>query len=606
MRIPPDFYNQIRNQVRISDVIRQRVALAKKGSEYSGLCPFHSEKTPSFTVNDQKRFYHCFGCHAHGDVIRFVSETRGMSYPEATLALAGENGIEIPKMTREEKKLYDEADQIYSVLELAKNFFMSELTQDAREYLHKRGISDEIIKKFSIGYARGKGHLQEFFKKKSIKEEDLIKSGLVGRDQNGRIYEVFSERIIFPILNIYNKVVGFGGRVMGDSMPKYLNSPETLVFKKGETMYGENFATSAAYKKNHFIVVEGYMDVIALNIAGFEETVASLGTSVTEKHLEKLWRSSDEIVICLDGDSAGIRASNRLIDMSLPHISYDKSISFVELPDNLDPDDIIKKGGSNLLDKLLAQKKTLSEMIWKTEYQGKSFTSAESKAALEKKLENYAKQINDHSLASSFRRYFKEQVWNNLISNKKQGSNYKATGYKNKPNLTFSKNLLAIDNFSEKEVLENTICDFILKFPEIINSSDESKEFLESIVFSNNELSKLRDWFLEKCLSDQAPDPLTAEYVQELAKNTGFYDRCSVESNANVIFLGLAFNNNYDSQALFFQWLKQKYYLLLLQLEYTLISDRHDEDIESKSSSYIEEIQKVSAEVKRLAAFFVN
>ncbi|MEM6338321.1 MAG: DNA primase, partial [Pseudomonadota bacterium] len=418
MRIPLEFYNHLRNTIRISDVVRQRLVLTRKGNEHLGLCPFHDEKTPSFTVNDSKKFYHCFGCSAHGDVIRFVSETNGISYKEAAIKIANDNGIELPKMSAAQEQKYEEADQIYNILSLATEFFQKNINKNTVEYLKTRGVTSNSIEKFSIGFAPGGGLLEKFFQQKSIPLKDLLKSGLFGKKEDGRIYEVFNKRIMFPIRNVYNKIVGFGGRATGDTMPKYINSPETMVFKKSEIMYGENVATGQSYKDNYSIIVEGYMDVIALHQAGFKQAVASLGTSVTENHIKKLWRSADEVIACLDGDSAGVRASGRLINMVLPQISADKIMSFIEIPKGVDPDDLIKNKGANAFESLLDRRIGLSEMIWKMEFNGKSFRTAESKSLLEKKLNEYSFQIQDDSLKVNFRRYFKDMILNNLIRKK--------------------------------------------------------------------------------------------------------------------------------------------------------------------------------------------
>ena len=593
MKIPLTFYNQIRDAIRVSDIVRQKIILTKKGAEYLGICPFHNEKTPSFTVNDSKKFYHCFGCSAHGDVIRFVAETSGISYKEAAIKIAGDNGIELPKMSTMQEQKYEEAEQIYNILELATQFFISKLGDDSRKYLIQRGVSLDSIENFSIGYAPGGGELERFFEKKSIPLKDLLKAGLVGRRENGKIYEVFNKRIIFPIRNIYNKVVGFGGRAVGDHTPKYINSPETMVFKKGETMYGENIATSYSYKVNYSIVVEGYMDVIALHQAGFKQAVASLGTSVTEKHMQKLWRSGDEIIACLDGDNAGVRASLRLIDISLPHIASNKLVSFVELPTGLDPDDLIKAGDSRVFSNLLENRLGLSEMIWKNEYTGKSFKTAESKAALEQKFTEYCNRIKDKSLKANFRRYFKDMIWNNLIR--------KNTAKQSKT--TISREIITAKKYSEIEVIEYSICAFIIKYPYIINNTD-LKESLFNLKLKDQKLNDFKNWILD--ITDHQEE-LGVKLIEDNVKNTSFYDTYLVLSSRDVLFLDLAFldKNSIDLKQVF-DWLCKKHYLLLLKQEYLSALDGGVDKIQSKSSSYLEEIQKISKELSQLSENFIN
>ena len=278
VKIPLEFYDLIRYQINISDIVRQKVNLNKKGSEYTGLCPFHIEKSPSFTVSDAKKFYHCFGCGAHGDVIKFMSQLSGLSYKEAAIKLANDNNIPLPKLTKEQEHIYEESDEIYNILELAVEFFTNSHNEYTLNYLNKRGIDEKIIQQFSIGFAPGGNKLQQYFDSKSIPLLSLVKAGLAGKREDSRIYEVFHDRIIFPIRNIYSKIVGFGGRVITDIQPKYINSPETLVFKKSDILYGENVAITASYKKNYAIIVEGYLDVIALHKAGYIESLASLVT----------------------------------------------------------------------------------------------------------------------------------------------------------------------------------------------------------------------------------------------------------------------------------------------------------------------------------------
>jgi len=593
MKIPLEFYNHIRDTIRVSDIVRQRLVLTRKGGEYSGICPFHDEKTPSFTVNDAKKFYHCFGCSAHGDVIRFVSETNGISYKESAVKIAGENGIELPKMSAAQEQRYEEADNIYKILELATQFFISKLTDDSKKYLVQRGVSPDSIENFAIGYSPGGGELERFFKKKSIPLKDLLKAGLVGRKDDGRIYEIFNKRIMFPIKNTYNKIVGFGGRAIGDVMPKYINSPETMVFKKGEVMYGENIATGYSYKDNYSIVVEGYMDVIALHQAGFKQAVASLGTAVTDKHIQKLWRSGDEIIACLDGDSAGLRASARMIDMALQYITANKSISFIELPTGSDPDDLIKASGPKAFSQILSMRLGLSEMIWTNEYVGKDFKTAESRAALEQKLNEYCGNIEDKALRANFKRYFKDMTWNSLVRKNSAGRN----------NNTISKELTSAKEYSEIEVLEYSICAFLIKYPDIIHNI-EYKEFIFELELKDRKLNDFKVAILD--IVENAEGALGA-LIDNKIKNTSFYDTYLVLSSPDVLFLDLAFlNKNSVDSGRVFEWLYKKHYLLLLKKEYLDALKDGADKAQSKSSSYIKEIQKVSKELSQLSDNFIN
>lgn len=588
MRIPLEFYNHLRNTIRISDIVRQRLVLIRKGNEYLGICPFHDEKTPSFTVNDAKRFYHCFGCSAHGDVIKFVSETNGISYKEAAIKIANDNGIELPKMSAAQEQKYEEADQIYNILNLAAKFFQNNIDQPTIEYLKKRRVTTNSIESFSIGFAPGGGSLEKFFQEKSIPLKDLLKSGLFGKKEDGRIYEVFSKRIMFPIRNVYNKVVGFGGRAVGDAMPKYINSPETMVFKKSEVMYGENIATGQSYKDNYSIIVEGYMDVIALHQAGFKQAVASLGTSVTEKHIQKLWRSADEVIACLDGDSAGVRASGRLINMALPQISADKIMSFIEIPKGLDPDDLVKDKGANAFKSLLDRRISLSEMIWKMEFKGKSFRTAESKSLLEKKLTEYTFQIQDDLLKANFRRYFKDMIWNNLI--RKKSNKESVSGNSDK--------LFDSKKYSEIEYMENAICAFMIKFPNLMRNLDHN------IQFQDTDLDEFKNWIVDLVKDHEDID---MDLIANKVKNTRFYDSFLVLSSSDILFLDYAFLNDESiDRAQVFEWLHKKHYLLLLKNEYVNVLNSSAYDEQSKTMSYLEEIRRVTKELDNLSDNFID
>ncbi|WP_342271382.1 DNA primase [Candidatus Tisiphia endosymbiont of Parasteatoda lunata] len=590
MRIPLEFYELLRTRINLSDVVRQKVVLTKKSGNYLGLCPFHVEKSPSFTVNDAKKFYYCFGCAVHGDVIKFVSNFSGLSYKEAAIKLANDYGIELPKLTAAQQKLYEESDELFDILEMAERFFTSQLSQEVCSYLHDRGISKEAIKEFSIGFAPPAKALQKFFEKKSISLTKIQKAGLVGKRDDGTIYEIFYNRIIFPIKNVYNKVVGFGGRVLGDGLPKYLNSPETILFQKNETLYGENNAISVAYKKNHSILVEGYLDVIALHQAGFKEAMASLGTSVTENHLQKLWRAGDEIVLCLDGDIAGIKATHRVINLVLPRINGNKKISFVMLPSGSDPDDIINKNGAGSFTQIFDKRINLSEMIWRSEYEGKTFSTPEDKAILERNLGDYCKQIKDKLLSNNYYRYFKDQIWQNLI--KRQ----------NKLTITSSNITSTTPNYSEIEILEQAVCIILVKFPEM-TKKQEIKDFLLTLNFQNKMLEAFRDWYFAEIISN---DILDQENIIALAEKTGFYDTFSVLSKSNNLFLDLSFNQDDIDSDLLWQWLHKKHHLVLLKQEYSsIIQNGSDEELK-KAILYREEILKISKEIYNLNESFTN
>jgi DNA primase len=330
------------------------------------------------------------------------------------------------------------------------------------------------------------------------------------------------------------------------------------------------------------------MDVIALHQAGFKQAVASLGTSVTEKHIQKLWRSADEIVACLDGDSAGIRASGRLVNMALPQITANKLISFVSIPSGEDPDDLINKKGASAFKSLLDNRIGLSEMIWKTEFRGKSFKTAESKSQLEKKLDEYSAQIQDSSLKTNFKRYFKEMIWNNLVKRKS----------KKVSNDINSESVSASKKYFEIEYMENTICSFMLKFPRLISSLDGN------ISFQDPNLGEFKDWIVD--IANENKD-LDKNLIADKVKNTRFSDSFSVLSSSGILFLDYAFLNdkNVDQEQVL-EWLCKKHYLLLLKNEYADVLKSNTYSEQSKTISYIEEIRRVTKELNQLSENFIN
>ncbi len=594
MIIPLEFYAHLRQQVRVSDIVRQKISLTKKSGNYFGLCPFHSEKTPSFSVNDVKNFYHCFGCGENGDAIKFVSKTTGLSYKESAIKIAQDYSIELPKISPHQQKQYQESEEIYEILAIATDYFIQGLTPEVIDYLDLRGVDKQTRNNWSIGYTHKKGELIECFEKKTIPLKDLVKSGLAAKGEDGRIYEIFNNRIMFPIRNIYNKVVGFGGRAFGDYLPKYINSPETLIFKKSEILYGEHVATSASYKTNYSIIVEGYMDVIALHKSGICEASASLGTAVNEKHLQKLWKSSDEVIACLDGDEAGQRAGRKLVNIALPLIEHNKKISFINLPKSQDPDDIIKKGGASLFNKKLAQRVNLSEQIWLQEYNGKDYNSAESKAELEHNLMIYCDQITDKMLSTNFRRYFKEQLWQNL---------YKYNGKLVQNRQIVRKSTLGDHdqkNYNEIEMIELSICNFMVKFPETVRSFADDNVL--GLTLSSEKLNEFKDWFVEKL---ENHDNLDDSKLKELAKNSGFYNKFLVLFDPEEILLDNVFiKNNQDQLNLIFKWLGKKHYLLLLKQEYINLMQKVTEASEEKGGFLLKEIKKTSCDIDMLNQLF--
>ena len=345
-RIPKAFIDQLLTRVDIVDVVGARVPLKKAGREYMACCPFHGEKTPSFTVSPVKQFYHCFGCGAHGSVISFLMEYEHLEYVEAIESLARTIGVQVPREGAEDAPHKRKDHNLYALMEEASAWFQTQLPQApfAREYLQKRGLSDDIITRFGIGYApAGWDNLGR--KLSGYGTEKLLATGMAIRSEAGKVYDRFRERIMFPIRDKRGRVIGFGGRVLGNETPKYLNSPETEIFHKGSELYGLYEARQHTRKLERLLVVEGYMDVIALAQYDITYAVATLGTATTPEHIKQLFRVVPEIVFCFDGDRAGREAAWRALENTLPELQDDKNVRFLFLPVGEDPDTHIRQIG---------------------------------------------------------------------------------------------------------------------------------------------------------------------------------------------------------------------------------------------------------------------
>jgi DNA primase len=359
MTIPPAFLDEIRARVPLAEVIGRRVRLKKRGREHEGLCPFHNEKTPSFTVSEQKGFFHCFGCGAHGDVLGFVMRSEGLSFPEAVEKLAAEAGLSVPQSSPEERARQRRSADLLEVLEQATQWFEQQLAgaegSAARAYLEQRGVSPATTAAFRLGFALDRrGALRKAMNAKGIGDSQQVEAGLLKLPEDGGApRDYFFDRVIFPIADRRGRIIAFGGRALGESKAKYLNSPETALFHKGRVLYNLARARQAAHDSGELIVTEGYMDVIALSQAGFPGAVAPLGTALTEAQIAELWRLAREPVICLDGDAAGRRAGLRAALTALPALAPDRSLRFALLPEGEDPDSLLASQGAAALRRTL-------------------------------------------------------------------------------------------------------------------------------------------------------------------------------------------------------------------------------------------------------------
>jgi len=418
MAFPPQFLDEIRARVSLADVIGKRVRLTRKGREHSGLCPFHNEKSPSFTVSEEKGFYHCFGCGAHGDVIGFVMRAENLSFPEAVERLARDAGLEVPVSSPEERHRAKQQATLLDALEAACAFFERQLRsaqgRAALDYLHRRGLDDATIARFRLGYAPdSRGALKSALMGETITEAMLVESGMLIRpDDGGASYDRFRGRVTFPISDRRGRIIAFGARALGDVQPKYLNSPDTPLFHKGQVLYGLATAFPAARDKGRVVACEGYMDVIALQRAGIAEAVAPLGTALTETQIELLWRMAPEPILCFDGDAAGQRAAARAAERALPLLKPGLSLRFVALPAGEDPDSLILARGPAAMEEVLAATTPLVDLIWTMEAASQRIDTPERIAGLESRLEARARAIADQKVQyqylADFRRRLRE------------------------------------------------------------------------------------------------------------------------------------------------------------------------------------------------------
>ncbi len=407
MALPPNFLDELRARTPLPAVIGRRVRLARSGRQWKGCCPFHGEKTPSFYVYDDH--FHCFGCGAHGDAIGFVMQSQGSGFMEAVEQLAAEAGLDVPKPTPEAAEAERERHTLVSVLQAAEAAYIRRLHlpegRAALDYLRGRGLTDETIERFGLGWSgEGRGALTADLTRDGITPDQLVESGLMRRDEDsGRVYDLFFNRVMFPIRDRRGRTISFGGRIMGDGQPKYVNGPETPLFSKRRNLYGLDLAREGVRKGATLVVVEGYMDVIALAQAGFAGAVAPLGTALTEDQMGELWHLSPMPILCFDGDAAGARAAARAAEMALPLLAPDRTLKLATLPTGEDPDSLVRRQGKAGFDAVLEAASPLADALYDLLRQAGGDATPELRAAFRTRLEEAAKRIPDKSLASEYR-----------------------------------------------------------------------------------------------------------------------------------------------------------------------------------------------------------
>jgi DNA primase len=415
LTIPTAFLDEIRARVPLSDIVGRRLRLQRAGREWKAPCPFHQEKTPSFYINDQKSFFHCFGCGAHGDAVGFIMRHDGMAFPEAVEQLAGLAGLEMPRPEPEEQKKYDRLKLLADALESATKWFETQLHapsgRAALAYLKGRGLDERMIAEFRLGYAPPAGDaIRAALTSLGHQETILEEVGLIRRPDDGRApYGFFRNRVIFPVSDKRGRVIAFGGRILEGDGPKYVNSPEHALFHKGSVLYGMARARAAIGKGERPIVVEGYMDVISFQAAGLGGAVAPLGTALGEAQLVELWKAQDEKaqresppILCFDGDNAGRRAAARAIERILPLLGPSRSVSVAFLPQGEDPDSLVRTGGAAAARRALEGASPLIDAVWQFSTEGRPLATPEQRAGLWAELDAQIRMIADSQVQSLY------------------------------------------------------------------------------------------------------------------------------------------------------------------------------------------------------------
>lgn len=424
------FLDELRSRISIADVVGTKVKLTKRGREYLGLCPFHNEKTPSFTVNESKGFYHCFGCGAHGDIVKFEMDANGLPFIDAVKKLADKVGMQLPSWSKESQEQNLKRKSLYEIMDIACAFFEKNLrmpvgAQGLAYFKEKRGLSDETIKKFRLGFAPNNNGLKALLSSKGVSEHDMAELGLIAvpEDKKRSPHDFFRERVMIPIIDKQGNVIAFGGRIMDNSQPKYLNSPETPIFNKRRILYNMNNAREPAYGSKRLIICEGYMDVIALDCFNFNYAVAPLGTALTEEQIIEAWRVCNTPTLCFDGDGAGIKAAIRSIDRVLPILKAGYSVNYIFLKEKKDPDELLRSLGAPMFEQYLQRAKPLVDILWHKCKMNKDMDTPEQKALIEKETFDEVAKIKDDQI----RNYYTQEMKKRIYYTFGKGSIYKNT-----------------------------------------------------------------------------------------------------------------------------------------------------------------------------------
>ena len=521
------FLDELRSRISIADVVGTKVKLTKRGREYLGLCPFHNEKTPSFTVNESKGFYHCFGCGAHGDIVKFEMDANGLPFIDAVKKLADKVGMQLPSWSKESQEQNLKRKSLYEIMDIACAFFEKNLrmpvgAQGLAYFKEKRGLSDETIKKFRLGFAPNNNGLKALLSSKGVSEYDMAELGLIAvpEDKNRSPHDFFRERVMIPIIDKQGNVIAFGGRIMDNSQPKYLNSPETPIFNKRRILYNMNNAREPAYGSKRLIICEGYMDVIALDCFNFNYAVAPLGTALTEEQIIEAWRVCNTPTLCFDGDGAGIKAAIRSIDRVLPILKAGYSVNYIFLKEKKDPDELLRSLGAPMFEQYLQRAKPLVDILWHKCKMNKDTDTPEQKALIEKETFDEVAKIKDDQIRNYYTQEMKKRIYytfgkGSIYKNTPTPNNNEPTQVNNPPKTAYKARRIKQENtsvyhFVKKPPLNDLVIRGIiaamLLYPELIEKYEEK---LTAFEINDSRMAKVLAEIIEINQEDEHLDSET-------------------------------------------------------------------------------------------------
>lgn len=585
----------------MSEVIGKRMAIKKHGREYQGLCPFHKEKTPSFTVNNEKGFFHCFGCGAHGDAIEFVRRFEKLSYPETLEKLAAEAGIPLPEVSPEQARRAEVERTLYDVLEAACQWFEKQLMGSngtvARDYIEKRGLKSETLRTFRTGFAPDeRTALNQHLTAAGFSRALQAEAGLIIVPESGPVYDRFRGRIMFPIRNSGGRVVAFGGRLIASnthnkSLPKYLNSPETPVFKKGDLLYNLDLAKKSARDAGMVVVMEGYMDVVSTHQSGVNYAVATLGTAVTPEHLRLLWQMGKEPIVCLDGDEAGKRAMMRAAEVALPLLRPGYSLRFARLPSGEDPDSYIQKYGKASFEKILLSSRRLSQILWEDLSPQYNSELPESRAELEATLKQLAEKIPDATVRQHYLSYFRRQLWARPVKTpapaNRTGTAGRNNAAANKERSPQVEQLINRAHSATLEMLAQRLLTILVKCPQLLHKS-QVEETLTHLDIRTSMLATLRDAMISAIAHGDIDDPTA--FVAHLEK--ACHGQLPLNTAKNHARLPYADTLTEEDAALFWEETIAAYQVAHLKFEIEEVREKFEKTMDEDSFRQMTELQQ--------------